>query len=144
MPMKIHQARLRIALLLCCLTNLAVASPPSFRTTTCPVRLDGVRLGKDLTSGGSSLRNTIAYESSTKLYHLWVLANNDPNFPATSALSAFTHATSADGTHFTSDTNLSYSIGSASFQSYGATIDPPLDFLRAVFDTTSGTWKLFG
>ena len=144
MPIGIHQARLRVALLLCCVTNLAVASAPSFRTATCAVRLDGIRLGKDLTSGGSSLRNTIAYESSTKLYHLWLLANNDPNFPATSVLSAFTHATSTDGTHFTSDTNLSYSIGSANFQSYGATIDPPLDFVRAAFDTTSETWKVFG
>ncbi len=144
MPMQTPKARLRISLILCCVTNLAIASPPSFRTTTCPVRLDGIRLGKDLTSGGSSLRNTIAYESSTKLYHLWVLANNDPNFPATSVLSAFTHATSTDGTHFASDGNLSYSVGSANFQSYGATIDPPLDFLRAAFDTTSETWKLFG
>ncbi|QBB70577.1 hypothetical protein ELE36_09475 [Pseudolysobacter antarcticus] len=107
------------------------------------MRLNGIRLGTDLTSGGSSLRNTVVYEPSTQLYHLWVLANNDPNFPATSALGAFTHATSTDGQHFTSDGLLSYKVGSTPYQNYGATIDPPLDFVRVAFDTTTTTWKLF-
>lgn len=100
-------------------------------------------MGADLTPGGSSVRNTIAYESATHLYHLWVLANDDPDFPATSVLGAFTHATSTDGLHFSSDGDLHYEIGSANWADYGAIIDPPLDFLRAAFDNDGGTWKLF-
>lgn len=127
----------------CALASAVVAAPPVFQDRTCPVRLDGTRLGADLTPGGSSLRNTIAYEPSTHLYHLWVLANDDPNFPTTSALRYFTHATSPDGLHFTSDGNLNYEIGSADWATFGSTIDPPLDFVRAAFSGTSGTWKLF-
>ncbi len=124
--------------------QMASAAPPAFRTNTCPLKLDGTRIGSALTPGGSSLRNTIAYEASTKLYHFWGFAEDDQNFPSVaSSLRAVVHATSADGLHFTSDSNLSYAFGSASYTSYGATIDPPLDFFRAVFDTDTGTWKLF-
>ncbi|MEO8672603.1 MAG: hypothetical protein ABI411_14890 [Tahibacter sp.] len=121
-----------------------VAAVPAFRGDVCPVRLDGVRLGADLTPGGSSLRNSIVYEPVTRLFHLWVLANNDSNFPTTSALAAFTHATSTDGIHFRRDGELRHSIASVPYASYGATIDPPLDFVRVAFDQQSGTWKLFG
>jgi hypothetical protein len=123
---------------------LSVASAsPEFRPDVCAVRLDGVRLGSDLTPGGSSLRNTIAYEPATRLFHLWVLANNDPSFPATSVLTSFTHATSTDGVHFRRDAELRNSIASEPYASYGASIDPPLDFVRAAFDTQNATWKLF-
>jgi hypothetical protein len=124
--------------------QVAVAAPPVFRTNTCPLTLDGTRVGSDLTPDGGSLRNTIAYEASTKLFHFWGFAADDQHFPSVaSSLRAVVHATSADGLHFTSDSNLSYAFGSASYTSYGATIDPPLDFFRAVFDTDTGTWKLF-
>jgi len=124
--------------------QLAQAAMPDFYTNTCPVRLDGVRVGTDLTTGGSSLRNTIAYEPSTGLYHFWGFVADDPAFPsAASALGAAKHATSKDGIHFTSDAYLTYGVGSADYTDYGATIDPPLDFFRAVFDTDTGTWKLF-
>ncbi len=127
----------------CALASAAFAATPTFQDRTCPVRLDGTRLGADLTPGGSSLRNTIAYEPSTHLYHLWVLANDDTNFPTTSALPYFTHATSTDGLHFTNDGTLHYEIGSADWTSFGSSIDPPLDFVRAAFNDESGTWKLF-
>lgn len=144
MLISVERTRVCMAAILgCCCASATIAAAATFRTNTCPVRLDGTRLGSDLTSGGSSLRNTVAYEPSTHLYHLWVLANNDPNFPTSSVLSAFTHATSSDGIQFSSDGNLTYGVGSARYQDYGATIDPPLDFLRAVFDISSGTWKLF-
>lgn len=124
--------------------SLAGAAPPGFRTNTCAVKVNGVRVGTDLTPGGSSLRNTFAYEPFTKLYHFWGFTADDPNFPsAASSLRAIVHATSRDGLHFTSDSNVSYAFGSASYMSFGASIDPPLDFFRAVFDTSTGTWKLF-
>ena len=121
-----------------------MAAPPAFRTNTCPVKLNGIRVGTDLTPGGSSMRNTIAYEAFTRLYHFWGFAADDPNFPSVaSSLRAVVHATSTDGLHFSSDSNLSYAFGSASYTSFGAIIDPPLDFFRAVYDTSTGTWKLF-
>jgi hypothetical protein len=137
------QAMLAFLLVGAC-APFATAAPPAFRTNTCPVKLNGIRVGTDLTPGGSSLRNTIAYEPFTRLYHFWGFTADDPNFPSTaSSLRAVVHATSIDGLHFNSDSNLSYSFGSAKYMDYGATIDPPLDFFRAVFDTDTGTWKLF-
>lgn len=132
------------AVLFCGVAVDAQAVVPGFRNDTCPVKLNGVRLGSDLTPLGASLRNTIVYEPLTNLYHLWGFAADDQNFPsAASSLRAVVHATSTDGLHFTSDSNLSYAFGSASYTTFGATIDPPLDFLRAAYDTSSGTWKLF-
>src|SRR5450432_2180145 len=126
----------------CC--PLLLAAPPAFRTNTCPLTLNGTRIGTDLTPGGSSLRNTIAYEPSTKLYHFWGFAADDQHFPSVaSSLRAVVHATATDGINFTSDSNLSYSFGSASYTTFSATFDPPLDFFRAVYDTDTGTWKLF-
>jgi hypothetical protein len=137
------KAMLAILLVGACVP-FAIAAPPAFRTNTCPVKLNGIRIGTDLTPGGSSLRNTIAYEPFTRRYHFWGFTADDPKFPSTaSSLRAVVHATSTDGLHFTSDSNLSYSFGSAKYTDYGATIDPPLDFFRAVFDTDTGTWKLF-
>ena len=129
-----------------------LALAPVFKTDTCPIKLDGVRVGSDLTpisvdplsSSLSSLRNTIVYEPITKLYHFWGFTANDAHWPsAASSLRAVVHATSTDGLHFTSDSNLSYAFGSASYTTFGATIDPPLDFLRTAFDDDTGTWKLF-
>lgn len=122
----------------------ALAAPPPLSTSTCPVTLDGVRLGSDLTPGGASLRNTFAYEPATRRFHFWGFGADDANWPsAASSLRGVVHATSRDGVHFTSDSNLSYAFGSADYHAYGASIDPPLDFMRAVFDTGSGSWKLF-
>ena len=132
------------AALVCAVAVDAQAVTPTFRNDTCPVKLNGIRLGSDLTPEGSSLRNTIVYEPLTKLYHFWGFAADDQHWPsAASSLRAVVHATSSDGLHFTSDSNLSYSFGSASYTTYGATVDPPLDFLRAAYNTDSGTWKLF-
>jgi len=140
--MRIRKAALVAGSIFC--ASLAQAAMPDFYTDTCPVRLDGTRVGTDLTPGNSSLRNTIAYEPSTGLYHFWGFVADDPSFPsAASALGAAKHATSNDGIHFTSDAYLAYGVGSADYTDYGATIDPPLDFFRAVFDTDTGTWKLF-
>jgi hypothetical protein len=126
----------------CC--SSAWAAPRTFHTNTCPLTLNGVHIGAELTPGGSSLRNTVAWEPATGLYHFWGFTADDPNFPsAASALTAVTHATSSDGVNFTRDTNLSYGNGSASYTTFGATIDPPLDFFRAAFDDSTGTWKLF-
>lgn len=127
-----------------CCAQIASGAVPLFATNTCPVTLNGVRVGTDLTPGNSSLRNTVAYEPITKLYHFWGFVADDPNFPsAASTLRAVLHATSTDGIHFTGDTNLSYAFGSADYHDFGADIDPPLDFFRAVYDTGTGTWKLF-
>lgn len=124
--------------------GFANAAPPAFSTDACPVTLDGVRLGSDLTPGGASLRNTFAWEPATRRYHFWGLAADDANWPSTaSSLRGVVHATSRDGVHFSSDSNLSYAFGSEDYRDYGATIDPPLDFFRAAFDDDSGTWKLF-
>ncbi|MDR3386651.1 MAG: hypothetical protein P4L92_06315 [Rudaea sp.] len=121
-----------------------LAAPPAFRSNTCPLTMNGTRIGTELTPGGGSLRNTIAYEPFTRLYHFWGFTADDPNFPsAASSLRAVVHATSSDGLHFTSDSNLSYAFGSANYTDFGATIDPPLDFFRAVYDSGTGTWKLF-
>jgi len=136
--------RLTSALLLASIPVLAQAGPPSFSTATCAVTLDGVRLGSALTPGGASLRNTFAYEPATHRYHFWGFAADDANWPsAASSLRGVVHAVAQDGVHFISDSNLSYAFGSADYHAYGSTIDPPLDFLRAVFDTDSGSWKLF-
>lgn len=145
MSMSIRKTALAISVVFgCCAAAGALAAVPNFATKTCPVKLDGVRVGSDLTPGGSSLRNTIAYEPLTKLYHFWGFAADDANWPsAASSLRAVVHATSRDGLHFTSDSNLSYAAGSADYHSYGATIDPPLDFFRAAYDTDTGTWKMF-
>ena len=122
----------------------SVSATPAFRSDTCAVRLDGVRIGSDLTAGNSSLRNTVAYDPVGGLYHFWGFVADDANFPsAASALTAVRHATSTDGVHFTSDRNLTYAAASASYTAFGADIDPPLDFFRAAFDSASGTWKLF-
>ena len=121
----------------------AAAAPPAFRPSACPVKLDGVRVGTDLTAGNSSLRNSIAYEPSTKTYHFWGFAADDANFPSlASALPSVVHATSGDGLHFVSDAPLGYGIGAAHYTDFAAALDPPLDFFRAVFDAASGTWKL--
>jgi hypothetical protein len=120
------------------LSPFANAAPPNFHTSSCPVKLDSVRLGTDLTPGGASLRNTIIYDESAKLFHFWGFDDD-----ASSTLGQIKHATSTDGLHFTSDTFLTYGIGSVNYADFGATIDPPLDFFRAAFDTDSGTWKLF-
>lgn len=145
MPIANRRSLVTSALALACCTAIgASAAPPEFGTRTCPVTLDGTRLGSDLTPLGASLRNTIAYEPWTRLYHFWGFAADDSNFPSrASSLRAVVHATSRDGLHFTTDSNLSYAFGSAAYQSFGATQDPALDFLRAVFDTDSGSWKLF-
>ncbi len=96
-----------------------------------------------MTPGNSSLRNTVAYEPSTGLFHWWGFVADDPNFPSSaSTLSAVVHATTRDGIHFVSDANLQYGVGSASYAAFGASIDPPLDYLRAAFDAISGSWKL--
>src|SRR6185503_10343779 len=112
----------------------AAAAPPAFRPAACPVKLDGVRVGTDLTAGNSSLRNSIAYEPSTKTYHFWGFAADDANFPSlASALPSVVHATSGDGLHFVSDAPLGYGIGAAHYTDFAAALDPPLDFFRAVF-----------
>lgn len=128
----------------------AWALPPVFHTQSCSVSVDNNRLDTVLTPGGADQRNTFAYEPSRKLWHFWGFLQDDPSFDTPpyiptvlSSLRAVVHATSSDGVHFTSDSNLSYAFGSASYGSYGADIDPPLDFFRAVFDTQTGTWKLF-
>jgi hypothetical protein len=123
---------------------VAFALPPVFHAQSCPISVDGNRLDTVLTPGGADQRNTFAYEPLTHRWHFWGFLADDTNFPsAASSLRGAVHATSGDGVHFTSDGNLSYAFGSASYTSYGATIDPPLDFFRAVFDTQTGTWKLF-
>lgn len=119
-------------------SHFVAAAPPKFGNNTCPVRINGVRLGADLTPAGSSLRNTIAYEPSTKRYHFWGFVSD-----TSSVLPDVVHATSTDGVHFTSDSNLSYGQGSADYATFGATQDPPLDFFRAAYDTDTNTWKLF-
>ena len=138
------QAILAVLLVAAACAPLALAAPPAFRTNTCPVKLDGTRVGTDLTPGGSSLRNTIVYEPWTRLYHFWGYSADDPSFPSTaSALTAVIHATSNDGIHFTTDARLRKAVGSASYATFGADLDPPLDFLRAAFEEQGGTWKLF-
>lgn len=140
--MKIRPLAGCVALLLA--AQGAWALPPVFHTQSCSVSVDGNRLDTVLTTGGADQRNTFAYEPLTKRWHFWGFLADDANFPsAASALGAVVHATSTDGVHFTSDSGLSYAGNSASYISYGASIDPPLDFFRAVFDTTTGTWKLF-
>lgn len=122
----------------------ANAAPPVFRSDTCAVTLNAVTMGTALTPGNASLRNTVVYEPFTRLYHWWGFAADDANWPsAASSLRAVVHATSRDGNHFVSDSNLSYAFGSASYTSYGASNDPPLDFFRAAYSAQSGTWKMF-
>lgn len=122
----------------------AAASPPAFRPAACPVQVDGVRVGTALTAGNSSLRNTIAYDAAARTWHFWGFVADDANFPSiASSLPSVLHATSADGLHFSSDAPLRYDIAAARYADFGASIDPPLDFFRAVFDAASGTWKLF-
>ena len=124
--------------------SLALAGPPTFHVDSCPVRVDSQRVGTDITPQGASLRNTVAYEPWTGVYHFWGFLEDDPSFPSSaSALTAVKHATSTDGIHFISDRYLGYDIGSASWAGYGATADPPLDFFRAVYDGDTATWKLF-
>jgi len=140
MPQKRRLAFLVAAV---CVSVSAAAAPPVFRNNACPVKLDGVRLGTDLTPGNGSLRNSIAYEPATKLYHLWGFVADDANFPSVaSTLPSALHATSRDGLHFSSDVQLRYDVGEARYPDFGALIDPPLDFLRAAFDADTGTWKL--
>lgn len=123
---------------------VASAAPPVFHADTCAVTLNGTAMGSALTPGGASLRNTVAYEPLTGLYHWWGFAADDANWPsAASSLRGVVHATSRDGNHFTSDSNLSYAFGSVSYASFGASIDPPIDFLRVAYSPASGTWKLF-
>src|SRR6185312_11391861 len=120
------------------------ALPPAVHTQACSVSVDGNRLDTVLTPDGADQRNTFAYEPLTHLWHFWGLLTPDNNYPsAASSLRGVVHATSTDGVHFTSNGNLSYAIGSSYYTDYGASIDPPLNFFRAVFDTSTGTWKLF-
>ncbi|MEO8802747.1 MAG: hypothetical protein ABI304_04615 [Rudaea sp.] len=122
----------------------AVAAPPVFHDQACSISVDGNRLDSVLTPNGADQRNTFAYESSTHRWHFWGFLADDNNFPSTaSSLRAVVHATSSDGVHFTSDSNLTYAFGSAYYTNYAASIDPPLDFFRAVFDPATNTWKLF-
>ena len=122
----------------------AAAAPPVFHSQACSISVDGNRLDSVLTPNGADQRNTFAYEPSTQRWHFWGFLADDNNFPSVaSSLRAVVHATSTDGIHFTSDSNLTYAFGSAYYTNYAAAIDPPLDFLRAVFDSNTGTWKLF-
>lgn len=129
------------------LVSTVWAAPPVFHTQTCSISVDGNRLDTVLTpaaGGAGAVRNTFAYEPLTHLWHFWGFMANDDNFPSVaSSLRAVVHATSSDGVHYSSSGNLSYAFGSAYHTDYGATLDPPLDFFRAVFDTSTGTWKLF-
>lgn len=141
--MKIRLSAAIGAALLCA---QAAAAPPVFHTQACSVSVDGNRLDTVLTPGGADQRNTFAYEPLTHRWHFWGFLADDNSYPsAASALGAVWHATSTDGVHFYSDRNLTYAGNSAPglYTSYGANLDPPLNFFRAVFDTVTGTWKLF-
>jgi len=136
----------RLALLIAGILSapLVAAGPPALHTQGCSVSVDGNRLDTVLTPNGADQRNTFAYEALTRRWHFWGFLADDANFPSVaSSLRAVVHATSSDGVHFTSDGALSYAFGSSSYTSYGASIDPPLDFFRAVRDAQTGTWKLF-
>lgn len=111
----------------------ALAAPPAVGTDFFTVRLDGVRLGEDLTPGFHSLFPTLAYDAATQLFHLWV-------FDGTGfQLSAIRHATSTDGVSFTSQGNLSYA-GGPPFPGHGAATEPPMQFFRVV--RLGADWKL--
>ncbi len=144
------QHRTLAVLIAACLgVSQAWGASPVFHTNACSVSVDNNRLDTVLTPGGADQRNTFAYEPSRHLWHFWGFLQDDISFEQNdnptvlSSLRSVVHATSTDGIHFTSDSNLSYAFGSASYTSYGATVDPPLDFFRAVYDTQTGTWKLF-
>ena len=102
-----------------------------------------MNVGTDLTFGNSSLRNTVAWEPATRRYHWWGFVADDAAFPSiASALPAVLHATSSDGVHFFSDAQLVYNVSAANYASFGASVDPPLDFFRAAYDAATGTWKM--
>ena len=109
------------------------AAAPVYSNNFAAVTLDGVRLGTDTDPSNYSMFPSVAYDSQSGLFHMWVAAS--------SALSieGLRHATSSDGVHFISDGNLSFAGGNP-FPIYGAPVEPQFEFPRAAKVGTD--WKL--
>lgn len=123
----------------------AFAGVPNPGTTFSVVRVDGVALGTELGSL-RSLAPAIAYDNG--VFHLWYTTADDSNNDCTPLpLSVYRHATSADGTSFVSDGNLSYAGGDpfASGSPWGAGANSPVGppVLYPFVARQGGEWRFF-
>jgi hypothetical protein len=112
----------------------AAAAPPALGTAFRAVTLDGVRLSEDFTPVNfNSDYPTVVFDDASGTFHMWV--HDDSGY----GLTSFVHAVSADGVHFASTGNLSYS-GGPPYPAFGAATEPDFQFVRAV--RSGADWKL--
>ncbi len=124
------------------LSFVAQAAPVPFPLQTTVVTIDGTPLGSlRHPASFNSIRFTVAFNPADNLYHLWVLNGGDTQTPPDMQVSDITHATSADGAHFTSLGNLNPPASWwTQIAGVGATAEPSVNYLRV--DRLNGEWFL--
>lgn len=125
----------RLLIALCAATS-AWAGPPAVPSTNALTTLDGVPLGSAIASRSSY--PTILYDAGTATYHMWVLVA-DETPPGTTGpdfhpmrISGYRHATSANGSAFTTTGTLTFAGNPFATQIFGSTYgEPPWFYAKA-------------
>jgi hypothetical protein len=112
------------------------ANPPDVPSTNSLLTLDGVPLGTAIASRSSY--PTILYDSASSTFHMWVAVADEtgtgslgPDFYPL-RIAGYRHATSTDGTAFTSTGTLSFAGNPFSAQIFGSAYgEPPWFYPKA-------------
>jgi hypothetical protein len=136
---------LAAAFLLCILTA-AWAGPPVVNPTNSVLTLDGVPLGSAIAFRSSY--PTILYDGPSATYHMWVLVADEAGTGSTGPdfypmrIAGYRHATSPNGTAFTTTGTLSFAGNPFATQIFGSAYgEPPWFYAKAA--VWNGNYKLF-